>query len=209
MALAFEVESLEGVDDAVKTLYVEKDGKFRLDVTGIDPADELKEALRKERDLTKEEKQKRKDLEEAKRLADENRAKEKGEFKTLYESESKRATEKEAAYIELLKKIELKERESSALSIAGQLTTNAKRANVLKKEILPYVKYDGENIKYEMGGVETTPEKLVETIKADYDFLIDGPQSSGGGASGGKSSGATPKDDKVFGASRIRAARSS
>ncbi len=207
MALQFEIDDLNGLDDSVKSLYVEHDGKYRLDVSGIDPADELKEALRKEREDNKASKQRAKELEEAKRLADENLAKKNGEYKTLFENESKRATDAESAYLELKKKNELKERESSALAIAGQLTSNAKRANVLKKEILPYVKYEDESIKYEFNGAETTPEKLVEAIKAEYDFLIDGPQSSGGGAVGGKSSGATPSNDKLFGASRIRAAR--
>ena len=49
MALQFEVETLEGIDEGLHGLYAEHNGKFRLSVSGIDPADELKEALRKER----------------------------------------------------------------------------------------------------------------------------------------------------------------
>lgn len=36
MALALTIEKLEDVDEGVRTLYVEKDGKFHLDVDGID-----------------------------------------------------------------------------------------------------------------------------------------------------------------------------
>jgi hypothetical protein len=42
MALVFEVESLDGVDEGFKSLYQEHNGKYRLAVEGIDPADELK-----------------------------------------------------------------------------------------------------------------------------------------------------------------------
>ena len=48
--LKFEVDTLDGLDDGVKALYQQHGNKFRLAVEGIDPADELKEALRKERE---------------------------------------------------------------------------------------------------------------------------------------------------------------
>lgn len=35
MTLKFEVENLDGLDDSVKSLYVEKDGKFTLGIDGI------------------------------------------------------------------------------------------------------------------------------------------------------------------------------
>ena len=34
MALKYEVENLDGIDEQIAKLYVEKDGKFYLDVTG-------------------------------------------------------------------------------------------------------------------------------------------------------------------------------
>lgn len=41
MALAATLQSLEGVDDAVQSLYIEKDGVFVLDVEGLDTHPEL------------------------------------------------------------------------------------------------------------------------------------------------------------------------
>jgi len=35
MALALEIANLDGLDDAVKGLYVENDGAFKLDVSGM------------------------------------------------------------------------------------------------------------------------------------------------------------------------------
>lgn len=70
-ALKFEVDSLDGVADPIKSLYEEREGRFRLRVEGIDPADELKEALRKERDLHKSAASKLSDMERERREASE------------------------------------------------------------------------------------------------------------------------------------------
>ena len=57
MSLDYTVETLENVSEEHKGLYLEKDGKFILDVTGVKPLEEFNTvytALGKERDLHKE-----------------------------------------------------------------------------------------------------------------------------------------------------------
>jgi hypothetical protein len=39
MTLQYELENLDGVDENLKSLYIEKDGKFTLDVTGHEKPD--------------------------------------------------------------------------------------------------------------------------------------------------------------------------
>lgn len=53
MALALVVEKLDSVDEAQRALYVEKDGKFHLDVAGLEDTSGLKSALQKERESVK------------------------------------------------------------------------------------------------------------------------------------------------------------
>ena len=56
MALALELSNLDGLDDAVKGLYVESDGAFKLDVSGLPEMPDvtgLKTALQSERDAAK------------------------------------------------------------------------------------------------------------------------------------------------------------
>lgn len=66
--LALEVDNIEEVTDAtVRALYVEKDGKWTLDVTGIPKPEDnsgLRTALQKERDNVKREKEANRALEE-------------------------------------------------------------------------------------------------------------------------------------------------
>lgn len=53
MALALTVEKIESVPEAQRALYVEKEGKFHLDVDGIEDTSGLKSALEKERAAVK------------------------------------------------------------------------------------------------------------------------------------------------------------
>lgn len=53
MALKFMLDSLEGLDDAIKTLYTEQNGKFYLDVDGAVSNDKVSEFRTKNIDLMK------------------------------------------------------------------------------------------------------------------------------------------------------------
>ena len=54
MALKLMLETLEGVDEVTRKLYTEKDGKFMLDVDGLEDTSGLKSALEKERQKARE-----------------------------------------------------------------------------------------------------------------------------------------------------------
>src|SRR5512139_145002 len=89
MGLKAVVETLEALPDEVRPLYVEKDGKYHLDVEGLDDPLPLKSALQKERDArAKAERAARQladrfegvDLEELRRLQEEERKRKDGEL---------------------------------------------------------------------------------------------------------------------------------
>lgn len=54
MALKLTVDSLDGIDTAHHALYTEKDGKFHLDVDGVEDTAGLKSALERERKANRE-----------------------------------------------------------------------------------------------------------------------------------------------------------
>jgi hypothetical protein len=62
-ALQLTVDSLDAIPEPQRALYVEKDGKFQLDVTGIEDTKGLKSALEKERQAAREAEKARKELE--------------------------------------------------------------------------------------------------------------------------------------------------
>jgi len=64
MGLALVVDKLDAVAETARALYVEKDGKFHLDVDGLEDTSGLKTALQKERDAAKEAKRIAKEIEQ-------------------------------------------------------------------------------------------------------------------------------------------------
>jgi len=206
--LKFEVDTLDGLDDGVKALYQPHGNKFRLAVEGIDPADELKEALRKEREERAAAKAKLKELED-KRVAEENdRLTKAGEFEALYKkaTESSAATAKELQ--ELKDKIATKEREATAEQIAGIKTRDTARFELLKKEALRFVQYTPEGIKINGDdGSAMTAEQVADHLAKKYPFLADGNQASGGGANGTHNNGGAMKKFTEYSAAELSAIR--
>lgn len=196
--LDFEVDSLDSIPDNVRPLYKEHGGKFRLAVRGIDPADELKNALNREREERKSAKQQ---ADAAKQQADELRkaleAKELAElegnkkFEELYKREQETRS-KTAAELEMLRKsIAERELSEAAMQIASGLTRDTARAQLAKKEAMAFAVHTPEGVKFSVDGAEVTAEQLQQHLAKQYPFLADGVQSSGGGASGGSNRAST------------------
>ncbi len=155
---------------------------------------------------TKTAKQKARELEEAQAAEAEARAKEKGEFKELYEREQKAKAELAEKYEGFAKRIQQKEVESASLMMAAELTRDTKRAELLKKEIGQFARYTDDGVKFEMGGVEVDSAKIMTHLKESYPFLIDGSGASGGGAPGGKIGGGAAKTGDFGGDKEARKA---
>lgn len=117
------------------------------------------------------------------RLADE-RAKEKGQFKELYEKTQGELLEERDNARKYRQAIQDKELEATANGLVTELTRDNKRAMLLKKEALQYVKHTDKGIVFEIGGVEVDASKLTEKLRTEYPFLVDGSGASGGGAQG-------------------------
>ena len=193
-ALQFEVDSLEGLDEGVQGLYQEHGGKYRLQVEGIDPADELKEALRKEREEKSGYKSKLSEFEKTQQEAETKRLEENNEHKKLYDA-GKEANGVLAKELDDLKtSIATEKRTNEALKVASGLTKDETRSELLQKEAGQFIHYTPEGIKINgPDGEAWDASKLSDYLKDKYPFLVDGSQASGGGAPGGNGSGATGK----------------
>ena len=200
-------EEHAALDDTLKALYKADGEGFRLDVTGTDDGKELKEALRKEREASAAAKQKAKDLEDSNAEAERLRLEEKGKYEELWKNseEAKGKTAKELA--DLKDKIANAKRTESALAIALKLTKDTGRAELLKKEALPFITHTEDGVKLNSpDGAAWTAEQLGEHLTKSYPFLVDGSQASGGGA-GGSGGGATGDLSKLSPTARMTAHR--
>lgn len=98
MALKLTVDSLDGLDDSVKTLYKEDNGKFRLDLDGYEDTTGLKaqrDALLNEK---KEAQRKAKEAEEAAKTLAEESARKNGDVAALEKSWQEKLAATESNY---------------------------------------------------------------------------------------------------------------
>ena len=82
------------------------------------------------------------------------------------------------------------ESQEAALKVAASLTRDTAKAELLKKEILNYTEHSADGVKFKGESGDMTAEQLTAHLTKQYPFLVDGNQSSGGGANGGNGGGA-------------------
>jgi len=137
-------------------------------------------------------------LEQQKRDQEKSDLESNQQFQSLYELEqanTKEALKKAADANERVAALEREREEgkvkSAASAIGSKLAkTDPGRAEILAEKAEKFAKHTEDGIKYEIGGVEVTEEKVSEHLKAKYPFLIDGLGSNGGGAAGNRGGGA-------------------
>jgi DNA repair exonuclease SbcCD ATPase subunit len=212
MKFNITAEEFEKLEENMQALYEKQGDGYQLKVEGMPQPEDVSGLKAKISELmgeTKSEREKRQALEQEQQRIEEERQKEKGEFKELYEK-TQAELEKERRDAATFKQtIQEKERESLASSIAAKLTTDEKRAKILKQEAMAAIKYDPEKGAYiEVGGVPVDKDKLVSQMREEYPFLVDAPGASGGGAGGsGTGGGATKKFNEYTGAELVELKR--
>ncbi len=148
-------------------------------------------------------KDKARELAELQAKAEEDRLKEKQEFKTLFEREQEAKRELAEKYETYRSQVEKKDIELALGEVVSTATKDNSRAKALKKLLSDHAKYGDEGVFYELGGVPVDAKKLLDTYKADYPFLFDGVDSSGGGAKGGNGGAVTKKPSDYTEAERV------
>ena len=102
MTLKYQLDSLDGLDDNVRALYTEKDGKFVLGIEGIPQPEDTSGLKAKVDELLAEkkaEKKRREEAEEAARQAAEESARKNGDVEALESSWKQKLAEREACLL--------------------------------------------------------------------------------------------------------------
>lgn len=194
MALERKLDTLDGLSDELKKEYVEKDGSFYLDVSGVDDNTAMKKALEEERKQRKTAETKIKKIADEKLAADKLAAEKNGEWETLHNLQK--------AENEQLKADGLKEKKSSyADTIARTLVdptadNSANKIDLLKDQILKGLDVvEGQIVVTGITGV-TSQDQLTEHMKKQFSFIVDGSGANGGGAGGDGGAGGSKKTIK-------------
>ena len=206
MALKLTLDSLDGLDDGTKALYAEKDGKYRLDVEGIEDTSGLKSALEKERTARRELEKRAKaalsedDMEEYARLkAEADKGKDKDEIlkgmRSRHEKELELAKQEASRVKAQLEKTVL---ESTATQL---LAKNGGNVSLLLPHIMGQIK--AEEVDGTLSVVPAsaaTIDDVVKGLKTTFPAAFADSGHSGSGATGGQAGagGAKPMPRAQF-----------
>ena len=191
MALKLIVDSLDGLDDGTKALYAEKDGKYRLDVEGIEDTSGLKSALEKERTARRELEKRAKaalsedDMEEYARLkAEADKGKDKDEIlrgmRSRHEKELELARQDAAKVKAQLEKTVL---ESTATQL---LAKNGGNVSLLLPHIMGQIKAEEvDGMLSVVPASAATIDDVVKGLKTTFPAAFSDSGHSGSGATGG------------------------
>lgn len=215
--LKFQLDSLEGLDDSVRALYAEKDGKFVLNVDGIPQGEDASGLKAKNQQLLGELKQykdKARDAEEAARLAAEQArqeaeeaARKSGNVEALEKSWQEKYSRREA---ELSGQLETErntlQSQIKSLTVGRAATDLAAEIAIQgsAKALLPHIERrlgmdlrDGKPTVVVLDAAGNPSAATLDELKAEFTNdaafapLIVGSKASGGGAGGaGKGGGA-------------------
>lgn len=215
MALKFEItkDEYEQLDEGQQALYDAHGDGYRLQVEGIDPADELKEALRKEREERAEAKRKLQEYETEAERKERERLEQRQEWETLAKSEREQREKSDKELAELRDKVANGERTLTAEGIVAALidkeaTNGVQRYGLLKKEAMQYIAHTPEGVKINGPDGEAWDSKaLGKYLSEQYPFLVDGSKASGGGAPGNNGGGAVTKKFEEMSGAELSALR--
>ena len=189
IALKLDADTFSGLDEGVKSLYVEKDGSYQLDVTGLPEVEDVTGLKRKIDELMTEKKtasQKAKEAEqEAARVLREQAEKD-NNFEALYKSSESEREKLLNDHKTLLNNITTEKVNSASMRIAGQMADkeNAELLATFLKSRIGFI--DGEQKILDTSGQPTVSSEadLIKefTESGRYNALLRGNKSGGGGA---------------------------
>jgi hypothetical protein len=210
--LKFQLDTLEGVDEAVRALYTEKDGKFVLGIEGLPQQEDVSGLKAKVDELLGEKKaaeKARKDAEEQARLEREEAARKSGNVEELEKSWTEKFNRREAELNGML------EQERGTLGgqirdlTVGRTATDIASALAIPgsaKALLPHIERrlsveqrDGKPVVVVLDQQGKLSAATLDELKAEFANdtafapLIAGSKASGGGAAGAGGGGGAAK----------------
>jgi hypothetical protein len=222
--LKFQLDTLEGVDEAVRALYTEKDGKFVLGIEGLPQQEDVTGLKAKVDELLGEKKlaeKKAREAEERARTEREEAARKSGNVEELEKSWSEKYNRREAELNGML------EQERGTLSTqirdltVGRTATDIASALAIPgsaKALLPHIERrlsveqrDGKPVVVVLDQQGKLSAATLDELKAEFANdtafapLIAGSKASGGGAAGAGGGGGAAKG-KIGGTKEERTA---
>jgi len=200
MKLKFKLENLDDLSDEQKAMYQEKDGAFYLQVDGMPQGEDVTGLKAKLETLLNEKKvetdKARTEAEKA-RQAEEDAAKNKGDFEALANSYKQKIEALEQTNKDLIASSAQKEISKQASLISADLAEGPNQ-EIISTFIEKRLRLDGDELKVtdEKGNLTiSTVDQLKEEFRnnAKFGALVIASKASGGGAGGSSNGGGAAK----------------
>ncbi len=200
--LKYQLENLDGVEESVKQLYEEKDGKYVLKIEGIPEPEDLEGLKRKNQEFMEEAKvakRKAKELEEQARQKEEENARKNGNIEALEKSWQEKLTKREAELLEQSKALESQVYQLTVGQTASTLA-NELAVSGCSSVLLPHITgrlqvetVDGQ-VKVRVLDAQGKPSAAtIDDLKKEFrDNPAFKPLIAASGASGSGANGANP-----------------
>ena len=195
MALKLFLDSLDGLDEGLKSLYTEHDGKFKLAVDGLEDTSGLKSALEKERKARRDAEARAKlalsdeEMEEFERLRSEA-AKAKGadeivnQLKARHQKELEARTKEVQTYRASLEKTVLESTASQLLAKHGG------NVGLLMPHIMGALRVEESDGQFQVVPANAaSTDEVVTMLKTNFPAAFSDSGKSGGGAGPGGAGG--------------------
>lgn len=134
---------------------------------------------------TKAEREKRQALEAQQAEQEAERQKQAGEFRELYEKTQADLAKEREQSAQFRGTIAKRDVHAAAASVGAELTRDTAKAAILTEQASKFAKHTDTGVVFEIGGVQVDRAKVLEHLRGQYPFLVDGNQAGGGGAPGG------------------------
>lgn len=213
MTLAFQIDSLDGLDDSVKSLYQEgDDGKFTLGIDGLPNIDEYKTQITSLNskvsallDEKKEAAKKAKEAEEASRKAADEAARKNGDVEALETSWREKFSNRETELSEQITTLQgsitdiLVNKESSAASHDWAIQGSAAVLEPHIRARLKVEEKDGKHVTRILDAEGKPSAMTMDDLKGEFlknqafAPIMAGSRASGGGASSSQGGGGKGK----------------
>lgn len=193
------VESLDAVPENLRELYVEADGKYRLDAEGVEDVSGLKSALEKERDAAKKAAAALKrfegidpdEFQRFKQTAEEAEAAKLSEVERLekkYQREMEKLNGELGKRQSFVEKLTIENELNAAIEKAGILPEHRRAVRALLKEAGAKTVAEGDEYRGYLGDLPIA-EYVAEWAKSDEaaHYVAAGEVPAGSGAQGGRS----------------------
>jgi len=204
MALKFVLDNLDGLDDATKALYKEKEGKFYLDVAGLPQNEDVSGLKKKVDELLAEKKEatkRQQEAEEAQRLAEEEAAKKSGDVAALEKSWQAKLDKAVAAKDTEIQTLKTSLDTLLIDNVAGKLASEL-AIDGSSELLVPHIRNrlavevrEGQHVTIVRGADGKPSASSIDDLKGEiaavpaFAPVIKGSSGSGGGAAGGNKGG--------------------